>query len=85
MLLKKQAPIYPQDAKDAHVSGTVVLRGTIGMDGGVHNLHVVSAPWPSLAVAALAAVSQWEYKPFLFSGSPTEVDTTINVIFSLGQ
>lgn len=83
-LLRKEAPVYPQDAKDAHMSGTVVLRATIGRDGGVHNLHVVSAPWPSLASSALWAVSQWSYKPYLLNGDPVEVETTINVIYTLG-
>jgi TonB family protein len=83
-LVKKQTPIYPQDAKDARVSGTVVLQATIGMDGGVHDLHIVSAPWPSLAASALWAVSHWEYKPYLFNGAPVEVETTVNVIYTLG-
>jgi TonB family protein len=84
-LLKKQVPVYPQDAKDARVSGTVVLDARIGMDGAVHDLQVVSTPWPSLAASALSAVSHWEYKPYLLNGQPVEVQTTINVIFSLGQ
>jgi TonB family protein len=84
MLLKKQVPVYPQDAKDAHVSGTVVLQATIGTDGGIHDLRVVSAPWPSLAASSLSAVSHWEYRPYLLKGEPVEVETTINVIFSLG-
>lgn len=85
MLIKKQAPIYPQDAKDARVSGTVVLRAMIGMDGSIHDLHVVSAPWPSLVASALWAVSHWEYKPYLLNGDPVDVETTINVIYSLGN
>jgi TonB family protein len=84
-LRKKEFPIYPQDAKSAHVSGEVVLRAHIGMDGGVHDLHVVSTPWPSLTGAALLAVSHWEYNPYLVNGQPVEVDTTIKVVFSLGQ
>ena len=84
MLLKKQAPIYPQDAKDAHVSGRVVLEATIGRDGKIHDLSVEEAPWPSLVAASLIAVSKWEYKPCILNGEPIEVQTTINVIFDLG-
>jgi TonB family protein len=84
-LVRKQVPIYPQDAKDARASGTVVLRAIIGTDGGVHDLHVDSTPWPSLASSALWAVSQWEYKPFIHNGDPVEVETTINVIYTLGN
>lgn len=85
MLVKKQFPVYPQDAKDARVSGTVVLQAIIGRDGRVHDLHVVSAPWPSLAGSALWCASHWEYKPYLFNGEPVEVETTIHVIYTLGQ
>jgi TonB family protein len=83
-LIKKQQPVYPQDAKDARASGTVVLQATIGREGAIHNLHVISAPWPSLAAASLWAVSQWQYKPYMLNGEPVEVETTVNVIFSLG-
>jgi len=84
MLVQKKQPVYPQDAKDAHASGTVVLQATIGREGRIHDLRVISAPWPSLAAAALGAVSQWEYKPYLLNGEPVEVETTVNVIFTLG-
>lgn len=85
MLLKKEAPVYPQDAKDAHVSGTVSLRATIGKDGGIHELSVVSTPWPSLAASALWSVSHWRYRPYLLGDEPVEVETTINVIYTLGR
>jgi len=85
MLVKKETPIYPQDAKSARVSGTVVIRATIGSDGGLHDLHVVSAPWPSLAASSLWAVSRWEYKPYLLNGEPVEVETTVNVIYALSD
>jgi TonB family protein len=83
-LVRKEAPIYPQDAKDARLQGTVVLQAMIGMDGRIHDLRVVSAPAPSLAESAVWAVSHWEYKPYLLAGQPVEIDTTINVIFTLG-
>jgi len=61
------------------------LRALIGKDGKIHELHVVSAPWPSLAASALQAVSQWEYKPYLLNGETVDVDTEVNVIFALGN
>ncbi len=84
-LIKKVIPIYPQDAKDAHVSGKVILDAVIGTDGRIHDLRVKEAPWPSLAASALFSVSRWEYKPYLLNGQPVEVQTTVNVIYSLGQ
>ncbi|HKF49266.1 MAG TPA: energy transducer TonB [Terracidiphilus sp.] len=84
-LVKKEVPVYPEDAKAARLSGRVVLRAIIGMDGAVHDLHVVSTPWPSLAASSLWAVSHWRYKPYMLNGEPVDVDTTINVIFSVGN
>jgi TonB family protein len=85
MLLKKQVPVYPQDAKDARASGKVILRGTIGRDGAIHDLHIEETPWPSLAASALWSVSHWQYKPYLVNGEPVEVETTINGIYTLGR
>jgi periplasmic protein TonB len=75
-------PQYPAIAKQARIQGTVVLAATISKTGSIENLHVVSGP-PMLVNAALEAVKQWRYKPYLLSGEPTEVETTINVNFSL--
>lgn len=84
MLLSHVQPVYPTDAKQAHVSGTVVLQAVIGRDGSLQDLRVVQAPAASLAASALIAVSQWKYRPYLLNGQPVEVDTTINVVFKLG-
>jgi TonB family protein len=82
MLLRKVAPAYPSFARREHISGTVVLQAMIGKDGHIQNLKVVSGP-SELKVAALEAVHQWLYRPYLFNGQPVAVQTTINVIFAL--
>lgn len=82
-LTKQVRPFYPQSAKQARISGTVILAATIGRDGRVHDLRVVQTPAPALAASALWAVSQWQYKPYLLNGEPVEVDTTVNVIYTL--
>jgi protein TonB len=64
------------------VSGTVVLAATISKTGTIENLHVVSGP-PVLQQAALDAVQTWLYRPYLLDGEPVEVETTINVVFTL--
>jgi TonB family protein len=84
-LLKQVRPFYPQQAKSDHVSGKVVLDAVIGTDGRVHDLSVVEGPSAALIAAAMWAVSQWEYKPYLLNGNPVEVNTTINVIFNLAN
>jgi protein TonB len=64
------------------VSGTVVLKATISATGHIKNLEVVSGP-SLLQQAALDAVRQWVYRPYLLNGQPVEVMTTINVVFTL--
>jgi TonB family protein len=75
-------PVYPAIAKAAHIQGTVVLRATISTQGTVENLVVISGP-PMLQTAAMNAVKTWTYKPYLLNGQPVEVQTQVNVIFSL--
>jgi TonB family protein len=84
-ILKKVPPIYPEDAKQARISGKVEIQAIIGRDGWIHDMQVLSAPSASLAASALGAVSQWHYKPYLLNGEPVEVETTINVIYALGN
>ena len=81
-ILTKVAPVYPHDARAAHISGTVVLHAIIGKDGNVEKLVVVSGP-KELQTSALDAVKQWTYKPYLLNGNPTEVETTIHVNYNL--
>jgi TonB family protein len=77
-------PVYPQSAKDAKISGAVVLHAIIDETGKVESLQVVSSPDASLSKASVEAVQQWTYKPYLLNGNPTPVDTTITVNFSFG-
>lgn len=80
----KVQPEYPEAAKMSHVSGTVRLHVIIATDGSVDSLEVVLGD-ALLASAAIDAVKQWLYKPTLLNGEPIEVDTTIDVIFSLNR
>jgi TonB family protein len=81
-LLQKVAPDYPEAAKEMRLEGVVVIQATIAKDGHVRDLKVVSGP-RGLQQAALDAVEQWVYKPYLLNGKPVEVMTTVNVVFSL--
>jgi protein TonB len=82
-LYRKVEPAYPAIAKTAHVQGTVILAAVIGKDGSIENLHVVSGH-PLLQAAAMDAVKQWRYHPYILNGEPVEVDTTVTVVFNLG-
>jgi TonB family protein len=75
-------PVYPAIAKAAHVEGTVVLQATIAKEGTIENLRVISGP-AMLQQAAIDAVHTWTYKPYLLNGEPVEVETQVNVVFSL--
>jgi TonB family protein len=82
MLVKKVDPEYPLFAKNARIEGTVLLQATISKTGRIEELRVISGP-AQLQQAALDAVKQWVYKPYLFNGEPVEVMTTINAVFTL--
>jgi protein TonB len=82
LLLLKNAPPYPVLARVTRTEGTVVLEATISKAGAIENLRVVSGP-PMLRQAAFEAVKTWRYRPYLLDGQPIEVETTVNVIFSL--
>jgi protein TonB len=83
-LVNKVQPLYPPLARQTRISGTVKLHAIIGKDGSVQQLVMVSGH-PLLVQAALDAVRQWRYQPTLLNGEPVEVDTEIDVIFSLAQ
>lgn len=82
LLMQRTNPIYPAIARSAHVSGTVVIQATISKSGTIENPRVVSGP-TMLRQSALDAVKTWRYKPYLLDGQPMEVETTVNVVFTL--
>ena len=82
LLIQRIEPAYPTLARAARVQGDVVLSAIIDANGEITNLQLVSGH-PMLVPAALAAVRQWRYKPYLLNGQPVEVETTITVIFTL--
>jgi protein TonB len=84
LLVQKIEPQYPPLARAARVQGDVVLSAVIDTNGQITNLQLVSGH-PMLVPAAIAAVKQWRYKPYLLNGQPVEVETTITVIFSLSS
>lgn len=84
MLIQRILPRYPPIAVASHTQGTVVLQAIISKTGVIENLRVVSGS-PMLQQAALDAVRQWRYRPYLLNGDPVDVETTINVVFTLGQ
>lgn len=81
-LINKVIPAYPPLARAMHASGRVELQATISRAGAIENLRVLSGP-AVFQQAALDAVRQWRYQPYLLNGQPVEVETTINVDFAM--
>jgi protein TonB len=84
LLLQKNIPAYPPIARATGTQGTVVLEATISKSGTITNLRVTAGPL-MLQQAALEAVKTWRYRPYLLDGNPVEVETTVNVVFTLNR
>jgi len=82
LLVHKIIPTYPPIALAGGVQGVVVLQATISRTGTIEHLHVISGPI-MLQQAAMNAVNEWRYRPYLLNGEPVEVETNVNVIFKL--
>ncbi len=76
------APTYPPLARTAGIQGEVVLAVVIGCSGAVREVRLESGP-PMLAPAAVHAVRQWRYKPYMLNGQAVEVETNVTVRFTL--
>jgi len=81
-LIYKPQPTYPPLAKMAGVQGQVLLRALISREGTIQNLQVITGH-PMLVRAALDAVRQWRYRPYLLNNEPVEVETQVTVNFVL--
>src|SRR5215469_4403338 len=82
-LIRRVQVEYPVLARRARIQGTVVLRAIISREGTIENLQAVSGH-PMLVPAAMTAVRQWRYRPYLLNGTPVEVETQVTVNFVLG-
>lgn len=80
-LLNRTEPVYSPEAKTQNINGVVVLRIIIDNGGNVYEADSVSGP-PLLISAAIDAVKQWKYKPFLLNGEPVKVETTVEISFT---
>jgi protein TonB len=82
LLIRKVQPAYPPLARQARIQGQVLLQAQISKDGTIENLQLISGH-PMLAPAAIEAVKQWRYKPYMLNGEPVAVDTQVVVNFTL--
>jgi len=82
LLIKRVQPVYPTLAMQMRVEGAVELDATIGKDGSTSDIKVLKGD-PMLAQAAVEAVRQWKYKPYLLDGQPVQLQTQITINFKL--
>jgi len=84
LLINRVPPIYPPLARQARIQGTVVLKAIINQTGDVVSLDLVSGH-PVLAPAAIEAVKQWKYRPYMLNGNAVVVETQVLVNFTLSE
>jgi protein TonB len=82
LLVKSTQPTYPASALRLRIQGPVELLATISKSGDISAVKVLSGD-ETLAHAAVAAVKQWKYKPYLLNGEPVEIQTEVTVKFKL--
>ncbi len=75
-------PVYPPDARDAGVTGIVIIEAIVDETGRVAQTKVLRSV-PGLDQAAVDAVLQWEYTPTLLNGAPVPVLMTVTVNFTM--
>ena len=83
-ILSSPTPPYPSAATAARVEGEVTISALVGKDGSVTSARVVSGP-ALLRGAALGAVEQWQYRPYLVDGQPAAITTTAIISFQLAH
>jgi protein TonB len=83
-LVRQPKPVYPEPARRVRIQGVVKLHALISKEGTIEDLKVVSGH-PLLVLSALEAVKQWAYQPTLLNGEPVEVETDIDLNFTLSQ
>jgi TonB family protein len=83
LLVDQPAPVYPAKAKENHIQGRVLLALTIDKIGTTRDIRVLTSPDQALTDSAVAAVSQWRYRPYRLNGSPVDVQSTVEVNFKL--
>jgi protein TonB len=80
LVVKRVQPVYPASAMRLNIEGAVQLLATVSKSGDISTVKIISGD-PQLARAAVDAVKQWKYKPYLLNGSPVEIQTQVTVNF----
>jgi periplasmic protein TonB len=81
-IITRVQPQYPDKAKQQGITGTVRLHVVVGTNGSVQEVVAISGD-PLLSDAAVEAVRQWKYEVTTLNKAPVEVDTFVDITFSL--
>ena len=81
-LLHAVSPVYPDHARQNRIQGKVLLRAIIDKSGRVTHVEAISGQ-KELIDAAIGAVQQWRYRPYIANGEPIEIQTEVTVNFTL--
>jgi TonB family protein len=82
-IVSMKRPVYPESARSRGANGVVLIRANIRKDGTPEKLTILASPGDDLSNAALEAVSKWRYSPTLLNGEPIDVETVIEINFTL--
>ena len=82
LIVHKVDPLYPPLARQARIQGTVTLQALIDRNGNIESLQLISGH-PMLVTAAIEAVKQWKYTPYMLDGKAVRVQTQVQVSFTL--
>lgn len=80
LLVHRVEPVYPAEAKQQRLAGTVALEIVVDRDGSVSSMHALNGP-EVLAKAAMDALRWWKFEPYRLNGEPVVVQTTVAVEF----
>lgn len=84
-LIKKVEPVYPENCVKEGIEGVVILEATTDEEGNIAKVEILRPVHPDLDRAAIEAVKQWKYAPFIFEGEPRAVVFTVTVSFKLAK
>jgi periplasmic protein TonB len=82
LLIQRVQPVYPAQARQMRLQGSVQLQAMISKQGNITSVKVLNGD-PTLARSAVDAVKQWKYKPYYLNGEPVDIQTQVTVIFKL--
>jgi len=82
-LVKRVDPVYPREARQSGISGAVILEVLVDEEGNVADIEVIRSESSMLNDAAVAAIKQWQYAPYIKNGKPVRISFTVTVVFRL--